>query len=161
MLSRVKHRLPPKLVDGIDDIRRRTEAAAHVHTEAPGGMLHSDVHIGNWYQAGDGAVGICGWQCVAQGHGSRDLAYVLASSLTPDNRTAWEEALIDRYLETFDELAGCRTARDEFRDHYRRQMLYAFWMRTITLCHSPLLPAMQPRDAARELWCSALVDRRP
>lgn len=40
---------------------------------------------------------------------------------------------------------------DEASLCYREQMLHALWMWTITLCHSPLLPATQPRDTARAL----------
>lgn len=143
--------LPARLVDRIDEIWPCTDAAAAVHTDEPGGLLHSDVHIGNWYQAGNGTMGLCDWQCVARGHGSRDLAYMLSSALTIADRRAWENELVARYLDAFDGYAGVTTDRDAFRGHYRRQMLHAFWMWTITLCHSPLLPAMQPEDTAREL----------
>jgi len=59
--------------------------------------------------------------------------------------------LIDRYLERIEEHAGVRDPASEAWDHYRQQMLHALWMWTITLCHSPFLPAMQPDDTSMEM----------
>jgi len=81
---------------------------------------------------------------VAQGHGTRDLAYVLAAALTPPNRRAWERDLVERYVDALSAASGEAIAFADTWHHYRTQMLHALWMWTITLCHSPLLPAMQP-----------------
>ena len=48
-------------------------------------------------------------------------------------------------------ITGSAVAFDEAWGHYRRQMLHAFWMWTITLCHSPFLPAMQTKETTREM----------
>lgn len=49
-------------------------------------LLHGDVHMGNWYVTRDGEMGLCDWQCISLGHGSRDLAYALVSALTVEQR---------------------------------------------------------------------------
>ena len=46
----------------------------------------------------------------------------------------------------FAELTGSRPDFDESFRHYREQMVHALLMWTITLCHSPLLPNMQPEE---------------
>ena len=91
---------------------------------------------------------MCDWQCLTKGHWSRDVAYMLSAALTPQDRAAWERDLLKRYLERMGPRAGVKLAFDEFFDHYRRQMLHALWMWTITLCHSPFLPAMQTEDTS-------------
>ena len=138
-----------------------TVAAAEIHRTGSNGLLHSDVHVGNWYQTGDGNMGLCDWQCLTRGHWSRDLAYVLSAGLEIENRRNWETALLQRYLARMAALTGERFDWDESWRHYRTQMLHALWMWTITLCHSPMLPAMQTETTSRtmiERISSAVVD---
>ena len=79
-----------------------------MHQSEPNVFLHSDVHIGNWYQSGLGRMGLCDWQCPSRGHWSRDVAYAISAALTVENRRSWERDLLARYLER---LAGhCRAA---------------------------------------------------
>ena len=143
-IRRMADRLPAALVKKADQIWPATLAASTIHRQGPRSVLHSDVHIGNWYRHGNGAMGLFDWQCVAQGHWSRDVAYAISAALTVENRRAWERALLARYLETLSTLADVYIDTNSAWDHYRRQMLHALWMWTITLCHSPWLPAMQP-----------------
>ena len=122
--------------------------AVAVHETRPRSFLHSDVHIGNWYLTDAGRMGLCDWQCPSKGHWSRDVAYALAAALRPDDRRAWERDLLERYLQRLSEATG---EAFEFEDSwrlYRQQMLHALWMWTITLCHSPLLPSMQPEETS-------------
>lgn len=142
-LLRIATRLPARLLKRIDDLWPATVAASAVHRQGPRGLLHSDVHIGNWYRHFTGAMGLLDWQCVAQGHWSRDVAYALATALTVEDRRAWERALLARYLEILSNTAGVYIDTDSAWNNYRAQMLHALWMWTITLCHSRWLPAMQ------------------
>lgn len=154
-------RIPRAIVDRADEIWPRTVAAAAVHRAQPTSVLHSDVHVGNWYLHGDGRMGLIDWQCVAHGHYARDLAYMLATALAVDDRRAWERALIERYVLRLSARAGQDIAFDDAWLRYREQMLHALWMWTITLCHSLLLPATQPEDTSRELItriCTAMAD---
>ena len=143
-IRRMADRLPAALVKKADQIWPATIAACAIHRHGPRSVLHSDVHIGNWYRHGNGAMGLFDWQCVAQGHWSRDVAYALSAALTVEDRRAWERALLARYLETLSTIADVYINTNDAWDHYRRQMLHALWMWTITLCHSRWLPAMQP-----------------
>ena len=128
-----------------------TVAATRIHEQAPRMLLHSDVHIGNWYQTADGRMGLCDWQCLTLGHWTRDVSYALAAGLTRSDRRTWERELLARYLDRIATIAGVRVPFDGAWDDYRRQMLHAFWMWTITLCHSPLLPDMQHEDTTLEM----------
>ncbi|MDA1097920.1 MAG: aminoglycoside phosphotransferase family protein [Proteobacteria bacterium] len=135
--------IPRDIVDQRNRIWPATIAAASIHETGPRCLLHSDVHIGNWYRTGDGAMGLCDWQCLTKGHWSRDVSYMLSAALTPEDRRAWERDLLQRYLVRLSVAVGSDIPFDQAWDDYRRQMLHAFWMWTITLCHSPYLPAMQ------------------
>jgi hypothetical protein len=135
--------MPPRLMKRRQDVWPATMKALAVHESEPSTFLHSDVHIGNWYQTGKGRMGLCDWQCPSRGHFSRDLAYALSSGLEPNDRRAWERELVTRYLERLSEQGAPRLPFDRVFTWYRQQMLHAFAMWTITLRHSLLLPSMQ------------------
>jgi hypothetical protein len=143
--------IPRDIADRRDRIWPGTIAAAQIHQTGPRCLLHSDVHIGNWYQTGEGAMGLCDWQCLTQGHWSRDVSYMLSTALAPEDRRTWEQDLLRRYLERLSATAGEEFAFDQAWDEYRRQMLHAFWMWTITLCHSSFLPAMQTKETSLKM----------
>lgn len=138
--------IPDKILARRDAIWPAAMEALAVHEREGQGLIHSDVHIGNWYQAATGRMGLCDWQCLSRGHWSRDVAYAMAAALTPDDRRRWENDLLARYLDRFAELTGTTLDFDESFRHYRKQMVHALLMWTITLCHSPLLPNMQPEE---------------
>jgi aminoglycoside phosphotransferase (APT) family kinase protein len=140
------HVIPQSVLARRDAVWPAAMRALAVHDNGPQGLLHSDVHIGNWYLTGAGTMGLCDWQCLSRGHWSRDVAYAVAAALTPEDRRAWEKDLLTRYLERFAALGGTRPDFNESFNHYRQQMVHALLMWTITLCHSPLLPNMQSKD---------------
>jgi hypothetical protein len=138
------HVIPAKVLARRGEVWPATMRALAVHESEPQGLIHSDVHIGNWYRTGAGQMGLCDWQCLSRGHWSRDFAYAVTASLTPDDRRNWERDLLARYIERFATLTGVRPDFDRSFLYYRQQILHALAMWTITLCHSPLLPNMQP-----------------
>lgn len=140
------HVIPAAVLARREDIWPATMRALAVHDSEPQGLIHSDVHIGNWYRTGAGRMGVCDWQCLSRGHWSRDLAYAVTASLKPDDRRNWERELLARYIERFAEKTGVKPDFDLSFTHYRQQIVHALAMWTITLCHSPLLPKMQPED---------------
>jgi len=140
------HVIPEEVMARRDDVWPATMRALALHDSEPQGLIHSDVHIGNWYRTGAGQMGLCDWQCLSRGHWSRDFAYAVTASLTPDNRRSWEHELLARYVERFAEKTGVKPDFDLSFLRYRQQIVHALAMWTITLCHSPLLPNMQPED---------------
>ena len=96
-------------------------------------------------------MGLCDWQCLSRGHWSRDFAYAVTASLTPDDRRKWERELLARYIGRFAEKTGVTPDFDLSFLRYRQQIVHALAMWTITLCHSPLLPDMQPEDMTLEM----------
>lgn len=138
------HVIPAAVMARRDDVWPATMRALALHDSEPQGLIHSDVHIGNWYRTGAGQMGLCDWQCLSRGHWSRDFSYAVTASLTPENRRSWERELLARYIERFAENTGVKPDFDLSFQRYRQQIVHALAMWTITLCHSPLLPNMQP-----------------
>jgi hypothetical protein len=140
--------VPQQVLARRDAVWPATMRALAVHESEPQGLLHSDVHIGNWYKTGAGKMGLCDWQCLSRGHWSRDFAYAVTAALTPDDRRRWERDLLVRYLDRFASRTGTKLDFDKSFLNYRRQIVHALAMWTITLCHSPLLPHMQSEETA-------------
>ncbi|MGH7293058.1 MAG: aminoglycoside phosphotransferase family protein, partial [Myxococcota bacterium] len=146
--TRAADRIPPRLLARREEVWPAVLASLALHERSPRTFLHSDVHIGNWYQTGAGRMGLCDWQCAARGHFSRDLAYALSAALEVEDRRAWERELVRRYVDRLSSSAQRHFDSDRvFRD-YRHQMLHALLMWTPTLCHSEHLPDMQPEAAS-------------
>ena len=140
------HVIPAEVLARRDEVWPVTMRALVLHDSEPQGLIHSDVHIGNWYRTDAGQMGLCDWQCLSRGHWTRDFAYAVTASLSPDNRRSWERELLARYIERFAEKTGITPDFDLSFQRYRQQIVHALAMWTITLCHSRLLPNMQPED---------------
>jgi hypothetical protein len=131
-----------------------------MHEREPRTLLHSDVHLGNWYATADGRMGLCDWALVCKGHWARDVAYALTTTLAVADRRAWERELLRRYLERMRE-RGLAISEGAAWDRYRQQMFAALLMWTPTLCHPPTMPDMQPEAMSREMiarMCAAIAD---
>jgi aminoglycoside phosphotransferase (APT) family kinase protein len=122
-----------------------------LHYRLPATLLHNDVHLGNWYVTGDGAMGLCDWQCVVRGHWSRDLAYALASTLRVDDRRAWERGLVNRYVERLSEESGVAATAVDAWKQLPAQFAGALLMWTPTYSPPRFFPDMQPRETAAEM----------
>lgn len=131
---------------------RAVLASIALHDRLAPTVIHNDVHLGNWYRTADGRMGLCDWQAVVRGHWSRDLAYALSTTLTVEDRRAWETDLVARYAERLAARGGPVVAPQEAWTAYRQQVwgALAYWAPT----YSPprLMPAdMQPREISGEL----------
>lgn len=126
-------------------------ASLPMHDNGPRTLVHSDVHLGNWYITGQGAMGLCDWQCISRGHWARDLAYAVSTVLTVEDRRAWERELIRRYAAGLSEASGQTFDETEVFDAYRRQVPAALLMWTTTLVPAPTMPDMQPIEMSRAM----------
>jgi aminoglycoside phosphotransferase (APT) family kinase protein len=122
-----------------------------LHERSPRTVIHSDVHLGNWYVTGDRRMGLSDWARVCRGFWGRDLAYALMTVLNVDDRREWERELIERYCAQFERISGQPLAVDTAWDAYRRQASLALLMWTPTLCPPPTLPDMQPEETSMEM----------
>jgi hypothetical protein len=109
------------------------------------------VHLGNWYISGAGRLGLCDWQCLGRGHWARDVAYALSTTISIEDRRAWERDLLHRYLEKMRASCGLNAMFDRAWHLYRQQILLALMMWTPTLVHSRTTPDMQPEEMSLEM----------
>ena len=130
----------PKFLKSLENIRGLEQT-----------LIHSDVHLGNWYKTRDGNMGLCDWQCVAKGHWSRDLAYALSTTLQIEDRRRWERQLIELYVDQLSISSGRQFSVDEAWLRYRQYLPAALMMWTPTLISPRFLPNMQPYSLALEL----------
>ncbi|PBC35356.1 hypothetical protein CJ179_48005 [Rhodococcus sp. ACS1] len=150
-IAKARHVIPARLYQRRDEIWPATMKGLAVHRTEPGTVIHSDVHIGNWYVTDTGQMGLLDWQVLTRGHWSRDLAYALSTALTVEDRRNWEHSLISRYLEVFEARTGTRHSPDQAFIWYRQQLFHALHMWTQTLCHPRLQPNSQRDEMTYEL----------
>lgn len=142
--------IPPALFRRAREIWPATLKSVARHRELPRTFLHSDPHFGNWYVAAGGVMGLNDWQCACKGNWGRDLSYAITTSLTAENRRAWERDLLRLYLELLAAAGGPKLAFDDAWTIYRQQTFSALAWWTGTLGQPPDAPAMQPREVSLE-----------
>ena len=150
-MDKAKDVIPPRLYARRGETWGAFMKSVRLHDELPRTLLHSDVHLGNWYITSAGRMGLCDWGCVMKGNWSRDFAYAVSGTLTVENRRLWERDLLELYLDRVAAGGGPRLSLDEGWLRYRQQLFQGLLMWTPTLCHSPLLPDMQPEHVALEM----------
>jgi hypothetical protein len=143
--------IPSRLFARVTEVFPATLASALRHEQLPEHVMHSDVHLRNWYVTRDGRMGLNDWQCVCRGHWSRDLAYCISTALTIDDRRAWERELIGYYIERLQEAGGPRIAFDFAWQNYREQLLGALAWWTGTLGQPRNKQDMQPPEVSMGL----------
>ena len=144
--------IPKRLFRRANEIWPATLACVDEHDSLPWTLCHNDVHVKNWYALPGDRMGLSDWQCLTYGHWSRDLAYVLSSSLTVEDRRRWERELIQYYLDKL--AAGGLTgiSFDFAWTNYRRELLSTLPWWTGTLTPSAQMPKdLQPRDITLEM----------
>ncbi len=142
--------IPARLWAREEDVWPATMASALRHATLPNSLIHSDVHLKNWYIAANGEMGLHDWQCICRGHWSRDLAYCLSTALTTENRRAWERELISFYLDRLHAAGGPLIHFDFAWRHYREQLFGALAWWTGTLGQPADKPGMQPKESSLE-----------
>jgi aminoglycoside phosphotransferase (APT) family kinase protein len=120
-------------------------AVAALIDTPPHTVMHGDAHPGNMYFYG-GKAGLLDWQAVRRGHPSRELAYTLVTSLTPEDRRATQRDLLDHYRRALAAAGGPGLNRDDLWLRYRQGALYAYVAPLITAG----MGGMQVEDIAME-----------
>ncbi|MEX1667403.1 aminoglycoside phosphotransferase family protein [Zhongshania guokunii] len=145
-----KEVIPANLFKKADQIWPATLASVNAHKSLPHTVVHSDVHLKNWYITADKHMGLSDWQCMCVGHWGRDLAYVLSTSLPIGDRRAWEKDLIQYYLKELKANGGPDTPFGDAWNYYRQNLFGALAWWTPVLSPNPDVPDMQPRDTSLE-----------
>ncbi|GGC18595.1 hypothetical protein GCM10011371_02710 [Novosphingobium marinum] len=146
--------IAPQLPEGLR--RRRaevwlaTEKSVARHNELPHTLIHSDVHLKNWFLLPDDRMGLHDWQVVTIGHWSRDFVFATTTALTIEQRRDWQLDLLRLYLERMQEHGVPPVSFDDAFLNIRQQLMTAFAFWTITMCPTGDMPAMQPERTTVE-----------
>lgn len=132
------------------DIWPALMGALSQNVNGPVTLLHSDMHIGNWYQDDLGEMGLFDWQAMTIGGWALDVSYALASALTVEDRREWERDLLALYLDELGSHGGRPPKFEHAMSEYRAQIMHGlvFWL--FTIGSGPLQPRMQPDDISQE-----------
>lgn len=142
--------IPARLYDRTEEVWPATLASVRNHGSLPRTLIHSDVHLKNWYIDADGEMGLNDWQCACRGNWGRDLAYAIATALTPENRRAWERDLVSYYTAELKAAGGPTVDFPTAWRLYRQNLFSALAWWTGTLGQPPEAPKMQPPETAME-----------
>jgi hypothetical protein len=126
-------------------IAENYRAVAALIDTPPHTVMHGDAHPGNMYFR-DGEAGLLDWQAVRRGHPSRELAYTLITSLTPEDRRGSQRELLDIYRQALAASGGPELDREDLWLRYRQGALYAYVAPLITAG----MGGMQVEDIAME-----------
>ena len=127
-----------------------TLASVANHAQLPRTLIHSDVHLKNWYITRDEVMGLNDWQCSCKGNGARDLAYAISTAFLPEDRRRVERELIGHYLEGLRAAGASPPDFDETFRLYRQNLFNALAWWTGTLGQPPEAPKMQPPETSIE-----------
>jgi aminoglycoside phosphotransferase (APT) family kinase protein len=110
--------------------------------------LHGDLHVANTYLSRPGRIGVVDWQTGLKGSWAHDYAYILATALEVEDRRAWEQDLLDVYLERLAADGGARVPRAKAWQAYRQATFYPYFAWVYTIGRSRLQPRFQPDEVS-------------
>ena len=142
--------IPPRLFAREREVWPATLASVAAHSRLPRTLIHSDVHLKNWYVAPNEVMGLNDWQCSCKGNWARDVAYAISTAFLPEDRRRHEADLIRHYL---DGLRACGATPPTFGEAfslYRQNLFNALAWWTGTLGQPPDAPKMQPPETSLE-----------
>lgn len=142
--------MPARLFKRRAEIWPCTEKSVARHNDLPHALIHSDVHLKNWFITKDDKLGLADWQLVTIGHWSRDFAFSTTSALTVEQRRDWHKDLLRLYLDLMAERGVPKIDFDEAFLNVRQQLMTALAFWTITMCPTDDMPAMQPERTTFE-----------
>lgn len=127
---------------------RHRRAAMRFLTNAPKTLVHHDCHPGNlFWNERRSKVGFLDWQLVRLGEGVSDVAYFLATALSPEMRRRHEIELLVKYTQTLAENGVKNVEYSYLVQRYRAHLIYAFEAMLVTLA----VGGMMNRDCNLEL----------
>ncbi|WP_040830200.1 phosphotransferase [Nocardia jiangxiensis] len=115
-----------------DRLAAAMAAMDRLRTESPSCVVHGDLHTGNIYELPGGVPGLIDWQVVQHGVWALDVAYHLATVLSPDDLADHERTLLDHYLDRLSAHAATPPDRDRAWWMYRAYLPYGFFLWAMT-----------------------------
>jgi aminoglycoside phosphotransferase (APT) family kinase protein len=146
-LGRRRAELPEGIASGLAHYAIRRTPTLRRLDRGPRTLLHHDCHPGNLARFPDGRAVLVDWQLVRAGPWASDVAYLLATAMSTDDRRAHERRLLDGYLDALRATGGRPPAPAEAWRAYVANLVYPLEAMVVTLA----LGAMQPAAAVRRV----------
>lgn len=126
--------VPARLIKQAMNYAHNRRHAMRFLAASPQTLVHHDCHPGNIFWHHD-KVGLLDWQLVRVGEAIGDVAYFLATSLTPEQRRLHENRLLARYASQLRHHGIGEGEIDYGRlaERYRAHLVYAFEAMVLTL----------------------------
>jgi aminoglycoside phosphotransferase (APT) family kinase protein len=151
-MERARDVIPQRLLGQADRLFAGTVRATRIATdEMEHTLLHGDAHAGQTYLTRDGRMGLADWQCVQQGGWAWDFAYLVNSSLEPEDRRAWQRGLLTDYLESLQAHGGPAIRYGDAELAYRQQSFWPYTAWAFTIGRAMYQPKMQPIPTCRAI----------
>jgi hypothetical protein len=134
--------------------RRRTDAMRFL-AQGPRTLVHHDLHPGNlfWHRS---QPGFFDWQLVRIGEGIGDVAYFLATALTPETRRIHEASLLARYQQVLEDNGVAALDSTKLFQRYRAHLTYPFEAMVVTLAVGGMMDLQSNLELIRRASAAAL-----
>lgn len=126
------HLVPRKLHKLAVRYARQRARAMRFLSSAPPTLVHHDCHPGNLFW-NETQPGLLDWQLVRFGEGISDVAYLLATSLTPETRRNHETRLVAAYAEALQDNGITEIELGHLLQRYRAHLAYPFEAMVVSL----------------------------
>jgi hypothetical protein len=150
-VARARAVIPRVLRERQADLFRALGRAMRLAGRPPHTYLHGDLHLANTYLTAAGRMGIADWQVGLRGCWAHDVAYLLATALTIEDRRSHERELLELYRERLAAAGGPELTREAAWLAYRQGLHYPYFAWIYTLGRARLQPRFQPDDVALAL----------
>lgn len=152
-LARADNAVPSELHRSVHRYARRRTAVMKELRCGSATLVHHDCHPGNLYWRA-GKAGLLDWQLVRRGDGIGDVAYLLASSLRPDDRANNERALLAEYGTALS--ARGMSMQTNAVQRYRKHLTYALEAMLVTLAVGGFMADADARELVRRTAAAAV-----
>jgi hypothetical protein len=138
--------VPGSILDQLPDLWQLFYKSLALHDSLPHTLVHQDPHPGNWFRDSDGRMGLYDWQGVARGFWALDYCYAVEAALDIEDRRAWEQELLEHYLQCLQAAGGPSIPFTEAWMAYRLHPIHGLTFWAGTLGAPRLAPKMQPDE---------------
>lgn len=136
--------IPAPLQKRQEELWQGLRRSFELNLQLPQTMLHGDSHVGQTYVTNTGRMGLADWQTTQKGGWAFDVAYLINSALTVEDRRLWEQDLIRHYLDQLRSAGGPALSFDDAWLSYRQHGFWPYFAWVFTIGAGKMQPAMQP-----------------
>jgi hypothetical protein len=137
-LHRAGSSVPKSLHTGAVAYARRRRQVMRFLENGPLTLVHHDTHPGNFFWQ-NVQPGLLDWQLVRIGEGIGDIAYFLATALSPETRRTHEAQLVTRYQQCLIDQGIAGLDSSTLWQRYRAHLMYPFEAMVATLAVGGLM----------------------